>query len=216
MKKLSSICVFIGFLIFGANAQTVQWATKVIEFSSELTPVQHSAQQVLGLPNVLPAGGQNPSAWSPDKPGRKEFLKLGYDKPMSIRQIAIAESDNPSAIYRVLVYDEAGKEYEVAKLNPMVVPLKGRMLNVFVEQTTYKVVAVKLEFDGAAVPDYYAVDAVGITDSSYPIIADIPKPVLLASGIDIEQLDKNVNSNYQELNPLLSPDGKTLYFSRRN
>jgi OmpA-OmpF porin, OOP family len=39
---------------------------------------------------------------------------------------------------------------------------------------------------------------------------------LLASGILIEALDKNVNSEYDELNPLLSPDGKTLYFSRRN
>src|SRR5690606_29887837 len=49
-----------------------------------------------------------------------------------------------------------------------------------------------------------------------PIIADIPKPLLLASGIVIEALDGNVNSDVSELNPLLSPDGKTLYFSRKN
>jgi outer membrane protein OmpA-like peptidoglycan-associated protein len=199
-----------------AQAQVVQWASKVIDFSSELTPVQYSAQQVLGKPNVLPAGGQNPNAWAPDKPGRKEFLKLGFDTPLSIQQIAIAESHNPSAIYRVLVYDEAGKEYEVSTLNPQAVPLKGRMLNLFVEKTPYKVVAVRIEFDGAAVPDYFGIDAVAITDSNYPIIAFIPKPSLLASGVVIEQLDQNVNSNYSELNPLLSPDGKTLYFSRRN
>jgi hypothetical protein len=29
-------------------------------------------------------------------------------------------------------------------------------------------------------------------------------------------LDQNVNSEYSELNPLLSPDGKVLYFSRKN
>jgi OOP family OmpA-OmpF porin len=199
-----------------SQAQIVQWASKVIEFSSELTPVQYSAQQALGKPNVLPAAGQNPNAWSPDKPRRKEFLKLGFTTPMSIRQIAIAESYNPSALYRVLVYDEAGKEYVVNTLNPMSVPLKGRMLNVFMEQTPYKVAAVKLEFDGAAIPDYFAIDAVAIANSNYPIIADIPKLQLLASGIAIEALDKNVNSDFNELNPLLSPDGKTLYFSRRN
>jgi OOP family OmpA-OmpF porin len=199
-----------------SQAQIVQWASKVIEFSSELTPVQYSAQQALGKPNVLPAAGQNPNAWSPDKPRRKEFLKLGFETPMSIRQIAIAESYNPSALYRVLVYDEAGKEYVINTLNPMSVPLKGRMLNVFMEQTPYKVAAVKLEFDGAAIPDYFAIDAVAIANSNYPIIADIPKLQLLASGIAIEALDKNVNSDFNELNPLLSPDGKTLYFSRRN
>ena len=216
MKRILLPLLFVSCLSSTSNAQKLQWASKVIEFSSELTNVQYSAEQALGKPNVLPAGGQSPNAWSPDKPGRKEFIKLGFPTPMSIRQIAIAESHNPSAIFRVLVYDEAGKEYVVNTLNPMVVPLKGRMLNVFMEQTPYKVNAVKLEFDGAAIPDYFAIDAVAISDSNYPIIADIPKMQLLASGIVIEALDKNVNSEYSELNPLLSPDGKTLYFSRKN
>ncbi len=214
-SSLLSFLLIVGFIV-SSQGQTVQWASKVIEFSTELTPVQYSAKQALGKPDVLPAGGQSPNAWSPDKPKRKEFLKLGFAKPINIQQIAIAESHNPSAIFRVLVYDEAGNEYEVNKLNPMAVPLKGRMLNLFMEKTSYKVVAVKIEFDGAALPDYFGIDAVAITDSNYPIIADIPKLQLLASGIIIEALDKNVNSEYSELNPLLSPDGKTLYFSRKN
>jgi len=204
--------VFLASISFSSTAQVVQWASKVIEFSSELTPIQYSAKQTLGKPNVLPAGGQSPNAWAPDRPNRKEFLKLGYDKPISIRQIAIAESHNPSAIYRVFAYDQAGKEYLINTLNPMAIPLKGRMLNIFMEPTPYKVAAVKIEFDGGAVPDYYSIDAVAISDSNYPIIADIPTMQLLASGI----LDNNVNSEYKELNPLLSPDGKTLYFSRQN
>lgn len=216
MKRILPPLLFFTLLSGITHAQTVQWASKVLDFSSELTPVQYSAQQALGKPDVLPAGGQSPNAWAPDKPKRKEFLKLGFERPISIRQIAIAESHNPSAIYRVLVYDEAGKEYLVNTLNPMVVPMKGRMLNLFLEQTPYKVAAVKIEFDGAALPDYFGIDAVAITDSNYPIIAEIPKLQLLASGIVIEALDKNVNSEFNELNPLLSPDGKTLYFSRQN
>jgi outer membrane protein OmpA-like peptidoglycan-associated protein len=216
MKRLLLSIFLSTCLVIITQAQVVQWATKVIGFSSELTPVQYAAKQALGKPNVLPAGGQNPNAWAPDRPGRKEFLKLGFDKPANVRQIAIAESHNPSAIYRVSLYDEVGKEHEVVSLNPMAVPLKGRMLNLFIETTSYKVVAIKIDFDGAAVPDYYGIDAVAISDSNYPIIADIPKPQLLASGISIEQLDKNVNSEYSEQNPLLSPDGKTLYFSRSN
>jgi hypothetical protein len=122
MKRiLFTLAVLISFTLT-STAQVVQWASKVIEFSSELTPVQYSAQQALGKPNVLPAGGQSPNAWAPDKPNRKEFLKLGFANPISIRQIAIAESHNPSAIFRVLVYDEAGKEYVVNTLNPMAVP----------------------------------------------------------------------------------------------
>jgi OmpA-OmpF porin, OOP family len=199
-----------------SHAQTLQWASKVLDFSSELTPTQHSAEQILGKPNVLPAAGPSPNAWSPDKPKRKEFIKVSFTTPIAIRQIAIAESHNPSALFRVLAYDEAGREYVINTLNPMAVPLKGRMLNIFMEETKFKVAAVRLEFDGAALPDYFAIDAVAISDSNYPIIADIPKMQLLASGIVIEALDKNVNSEYSEFNPLLSPDGKTLYFSRKN
>jgi OmpA-OmpF porin, OOP family len=215
MKRTLLLLFSVCFTVV-LHAQVVQWAAKVIDFSSELTPVQYAAKQALGKPDVLPAGGQSPNAWTPDKPKRKEFLKLGFANPTSIRQIAIAESHNPSAIFRVLVYDEAGREHVVNTLNPQSVPLKGRMLNLFMEQTPYKVAAIKIEFDGGALPDYFGIDAVAITDSAYPIIADIPTLQMLASGIVIEALDKNVNSEYNELNPLLSPDGKTLYFSRKN
>jgi OmpA-OmpF porin, OOP family len=215
--------LFLSLFVFGSfasRAQVVQWATTVLDFSSELTAGQYSAQQALGKPNVLSigkqSGGQSPSAWTPDKPNRKEFLKLGFANPISIRQIAIAESHNPGALYRVVGYDEAGNEYELMTLNPQVVPLKGRMRNVFVEPTPFKVAAIKLEFDGAAVGDYFGIDAVAISDSKYAIIPAISKPELLAAGISIDALDEKVNSDYSELNPLLSPDGKTLYFSRKN
>jgi OmpA-OmpF porin, OOP family len=215
MKRFLFLLLFPSTLL-QSQAQEVQWAATVIEFSSQLTPIQYSAAQALGKPNVLPAGGQNPNAWVPDKPSRNEFLKLGFSNPISIRQIAIGESYNPSALYRILLYDEAGNEHEVTTFSPRAIPLKGRMLNVFVDQTPYKVAAVRLEFDGAAVPDYYGIDAVAISDSSYPVVAFVPTPELLATDIVIEPLGSNVNSEHSELNPILSPDGKTMYFSRRN
>jgi hypothetical protein len=220
MKRyLAPLCLS---LLFGysANGQVVQWATKVIDFSSELTPIQYSANQALGKPNVLAkgqaSGGQNPNAWTPDKPKRQEFLKLGYANPIQIQQIAIAESHNPSALFKVYVYDEKGVEHLIRSFNPKPVSLKGRMLNVIFEKTTFKVSAVKLEFDGEAVNDYFSIDAVAISDANIPIIADISIPELISKGLLVEQLDTKVNSDVSEYNPLLSPDGKTLYFSRKN
>jgi OOP family OmpA-OmpF porin len=210
------LVVFLTAAPLFAFAQTVQWASKVIESSSELTPVQYSAEQALGKPNVLPAGGQNPNAWTPDKPKRSEYIKLGYANPIQIRQIAVAESYNPGALFRVYLYDEAGKEYLVHSFNPQPVPLQGRMLNIVVDKTPYKVAAVKLMFEGAVLSDYFSIDAVAISDSEIRIIPDIDTPELLAKGLQIERLDEKVNSTSSELNPLLSPDGKTLYFSRKN
>ncbi|MBL7863765.1 MAG: OmpA family protein [Cyclobacteriaceae bacterium] len=214
-RSLLSLLVVL-LCVSQGQSQVVQWASKVIEFSSELTPIQYSAQQALGKPNVLPAAGQNPNAWTPDKPKRQEFIKLGFATPMQIKQVAIAESYNPSALFKVFAYDEAGTEHLLHSFNPGPSPQKGRMLNVMVERTSYKVAAIKLQFDGEAVTDYFSIDAVAIADVNVPIIADIAVPELLSKGLVVESLDKNVNSDYAELNPLLSPDGKTMYFSRKN
>ena len=216
MKRLLLIICIVIFTQIFVKAQVVQWASKVIEVSSELTPVQYSAQQILGKPNVHPAGGQNPNAWTPDKPKRKEFIKVGFATPIQIQQIAIAETYNPSAVFKIYTYDEAGREYLIHTFNPIVVPLKSRMLTVLMEKTDYKVVSVKLEFDGAALTDYFSIDAIAITDSNYPIVINIDVPDLLSKGLVTERLDETVNSEFTELNPILTPDGKTLYFSRKN
>ena len=215
MKK-ALIAILAVFFFGTVNSQVVQWASEVVEFSSELTPIQYSASQVLGKPNVLPAGGENPSAWTPERANSKEFIKIAYANPIKIRQIAIAESYNPSTLFKVYVYDEQDKEYLVNTFSPRSIPLKSRMVNVFMEETPYKVKAVKLEFDGAAVPEYFSIDAVAISDSDIPIIADIDIPEFINPDITKERLSENVNSKYKEYKPLLSPDGKTLYFSRKN
>lgn len=214
MKRL--LPFFFLLTCVSAFGQSVQWASRVIDFSSELTPVQYSASQILGKPNVLPAGGESPNAWTPERANKKEYIKIGFDNPIQIRQVAIAESFNPSALYKIKAYDTNGQEHELNSLSPRAVPLNGRMLNVIVEETPYKVAALQLEFDGAAVPEYYSIDAVAISDSDIPIVAEI----LTAEGINPEiykeRLSENVNSKYKEYKPLLSPDGQTLYFSRKN
>lgn len=215
MRKTLLIVFVLGFFT-QTSAQTVQWASKVLEFSSEMTHAQYSAQEALGKPNVMPYGGQNPSAWTPDRKGRKEFIKVGFERPMHIQQVAVAESANPGALYRVVAYEPTGKEHEIHTFSPQPIPKLGMMRNIFVEKTEYLVAAIRLEFDGAAIGDYFSIDAIGITDSPYPLVPDMNIPKLMAKGILVERLDENVNSDATELNPILSPDGKTLYFSRRN
>jgi outer membrane protein OmpA-like peptidoglycan-associated protein len=215
MKKLMLLTI-IGVSTNLAFCQTVQWASKVIDFSSELTPVQYSAQQILGKPNVLPSPGQNPSAWTPDRPKRKESIKVGFETPMQVSQIAIAESNNPSGLWKVMLYEENGKEHLIQTLSPQTIPVKGRMKNIIIDKTPYKVASIKLEFDGAALSDYFSIDAIAITDSRLPIAAIVNVSELIAKGLITERLDANVNSDYSEINGILSPDGKTLYFSRKN
>ncbi len=195
-------------------AQTVQWASEVIEFSSELTPIQYSAAQILGKPDVLPSPGESANAWTPDRANRKEFIKVGFANPIPIKQIAIAESYNPSALTNITLYDNRGNEFPITDFNGRAIPIKGRMINLFYE-TSYSVAAIRLDFDGTLVPEYFSIDAVAISDSEIQIVAQVEVPDYLESGVLVERLSDNINSEYKEYKPVLSPDGKTMWFSRK-
>lgn len=198
------------------RAQNVQWASQVLEVSSEISETQYSARQALKAPNVLPAGGENPNAWTPDRPNRQEFIKVGFNEPMRIRQIAIAESYNPSAISEVYAYDPQGKEYLIERFTPEALPASSRILNIFLERTDYDVVAIKVVLNAKALPGYHSIDAIGISRSRSPITVDVNVAADVNPDIYIKRLGSTVNSEYEELKPLLSPDGNTLFFSRRN
>jgi len=217
MRRCLSLILFC--IISGlVSAQNVQWASEVIEFSSELSPMQYSATQALNKPNVLPNGGENPNAWTPKNPNRVEFIKVGFPNPMIIQQIAIGESYNPGSISTVYVYDKSGKETQVYTFNSRPIGEAGRLLNIFINPTSFEVAAVKVELDGRAVPGYNSVDAIGISDSEVPINVGnlINVAENLAEDMEAQRLSPAVNSEVSEFRPLISPDGKTLFFSRSN
>src|SRR5690606_20448268 len=87
---------------------------------------------------------------------------------------------------------------------------------IFLEKTAYKVTAIKITFDTHVVKDYIAIDAIAISDSSDPITVDINITEEVNSDYIPIALDSNVNTVYNELRPLLSPNGNTLFFSRQN
>lgn len=215
MKKLYLVLLTSLLTFHYSQAQDTNWVDKVIEFSSELEETQYSAKQLLGKPNVYPWGEGSPSAWTPRRPGREEFVKVGFDNPKPVRQIAIAESYNPSALTKIFFYDEAGNEYLMIEREPVIVNQPGRFLRLFTELTDFNVAAVKLEFDGSVVPGYYSIDAIGITDSDIPIDLQLELVPNVKEELVSERLDDKVNSPYEELKPILSPDGKQLFFGRK-
>lgn len=204
------------FLSGAVSAQRIYWAEKVVDYSSQLSDTEYSAQQVLGKPNAMPQTGNNPTAWLPSKPNKTEHITVSFEKQVRVNQIVIAESYNPSATYQIYLYDENGIEYLVHTFNPRPIDLQNRLINIFIDRTSYKVSALKLVLDCAKVPGYNGIDAIAISPSRKAIDIKIDEPESLRKDIKIEKLDENVNSEYKETRPLISPDGKTIYFSRKN
>ena len=195
-------------------SQRVYWASEVLDFSSELSAYEYSAEQVLGKPNALPQGGDSPNAWMPAKPNKLEFISVAFDKSIRVQQIIIAESYNPSAVYEIYLYNKNGNEFLVHTFDPRPVDIKGRLLRINIEKTNYQVEALRIIVDGRKVPGYSGIDAIGVSGSNRPIEIEIEQPENLIEEIVVERLSDNINSPYQETRPLIAPDGKTIYYSR--
>ncbi|MCH8318542.1 MAG: PD40 domain-containing protein, partial [Bacteroidetes bacterium] len=201
---------------------TVQWASTVIDFSSQYGPKQYSAKQVLGPPNKLPAHGSSPCAWAARLDGSlnrgqvsgEERLRVGFEDPMKVRQVVIAENYNPGAVEKVFLFDKEGNKYEVYLDTVGEIPERSRMFNIFFPLTDYKVKAVEINLQCGKVQGWNEIDAIGISDSKQPVIAEINVVPDLVFDSEPINLGPNINTTYQELKPVISPDGKTLFFVR--
>lgn len=214
MRKLIFLVALLSAFI-NVQAQETQWVSTILEASSELNAQEYSAEQIIGKPNVTPGTGESPNAWMPFREDREEYVKVGFEKPFKIRQITIAESSNPSAIYQIFLYDRSDNEFLINTFDPRPVDLKSRMLHVFFDLTEYEVAAVKIVLHCDAVPGYNAIDAIAISNSTLPVKQEVQILESTIVNANPNRLSETVNSVYNELRPLVTPDGKTLLFSRQ-
>ncbi len=203
-----------------ATAQQVQWASRVIGFSSEYvaakTPKQYGAQQIVGKPNKLPNVGSSVCAWSPATEAslNDEWIKVGYSKPMRIKQIAVAENFNAGCISRIYGYDVNDKEYLLYTNTKDTTYVLGRMLNIYLKETAFPVAALKIMLNTKRIVGWNQLDAVAISGTTTPVRAEINISPDAPKELKKENLGRGVNSAYEEICPVITPDGKTLYFTR--
>ncbi len=215
MKKFYFIVLGLLFIISAKSQETVAWGTQVIDVSSEYSPYEYSAIQTLHRPNVLPKGGDNPNSWRPKSKDKEEFVMVSFSTPINAKQVAIAESENPGAVKAVYGYDKEYNEYLLFELTPRDLPIESRLLNLFFETTPYAIEAIRVVLDCSVSDGYNAIDAIGISASNVPINVLLNLAKGVNSDLDAEKLSTNVNSDYVEHSPIISPDGKKLYFSRQ-
>lgn len=214
------LSIFCALSVQPTFAQEVQWANKLLGFSSELrlSPrgYDYRAKQILGTPNKLPDIGDSPCAWSPSKMNSNsdEWIKVSFAKAIPLRQVAIAENYNQGSISQVYAYNTDGKEFLIYKNSEVPSGPTGKMLRIFPENPIANINAVKVVIDPTRNPGYNQIDAIGISASATPIQATINVSASSPKNVVKENLGKNINSKGQEVAPVISPDGKTLYFTR--
>lgn len=221
---LPKLTFFYGLMLFaqGAFTQDIQWASTLHSFSTEYSRKASSARMVLGPPEVMPGFGPSDVAWATSRPtsGIEEFVRVGFERPMAIRQVFIAESLNPGAIYRILAYDPEGRKqvlYQAPPGDPVPFYRGSRMFSVTLDEPTpYLVSEIKLILRTSRVEGMSQIDAIGISASTAPWTPDFPRIEDDLFDEPAENLGPLVNSTVPDLLPMISPDGRTLYFARKN
>jgi len=74
----------------------------------------------------------------------------------------------------------------------------------------------KITINGDLLTGHFGIDAIGIADTKEPINVEINISNEINNDYVPVALGSSINSEYNELRPLVTPDGKLLYFSRQN
>ncbi|AWI24569.1 PD40 domain-containing protein [Flavobacterium pallidum] len=225
---------------FSVHAQQVQWASKLIKFSSDLGGKQNGIKRILGKSDAFPQAGPSANAWMPKNAlDGYETVEVGFEKPQTVKQVAVFENMNSGCVVRIAVDDGSGKYKTVwsRKVNwkrdlytsqspadrkyyynrkrrkiqtAPEVDVNPGIEHAILEQAVSGVVAVRVDFSFALVPGQKQVDAIGISDSETPIEA----PINILP--EFQSLAKSEKIDIGELlpaNPMLTADGQKLYFT---
>lgn len=82
-----------------------QWASTVIDFSSQYSDTDWAAYQALGVPNTFEYGDFSTAWASSSKDDSLEFITLGYGAPVYATGAVIRETCGNGMVYQVDVLD---------------------------------------------------------------------------------------------------------------
>jgi hypothetical protein len=139
-----------------------QWVASVVDFSSQYSATDWSAQQTVGPPDTYPNHG--PTDWaSLTADGQREFLVLAYDTPTVINFVNVYETFAPGTIDTVLVKNPDTGLFETVWADTAApVPGGARIFTASFPVTQFPVSEVRLAINSPAVGSWNEIDAIGI------------------------------------------------------
>lgn len=217
-KYLCSIVIILSLAFIYSSRAEIRWAAGVLGYSSQLNAREFSAGQIVGKPSVTLDYGQTPCAWTPARIAseKEEWIHVLFDNPINIKQIAIFQNFNPGSISRVYLYDDKRNDHLIflSKSKPRDAKKTGVVLRKYFEKSPYKVRSALIVLNTKFNTDWTQIDAVAVSDSREPIEVEINVAKESVQKLKAENLGANINSRYSELAPVISPDGRRIFFTR--
>lgn len=201
--------------------QQVRWACNILETTETNKGKDYSPSKALGVPDVYPGYGAqiSPNAWivGGNNEGYKSDkinLKVGFCDPIIAEQIVIIESYNPGSILSITIFEASGKATKIYSTHPKAAAEKGRILSIPIKATATPVTALLITASNTHSAGWNYIDAIGVASTKSPVDLKINLSADAALIGNSVPLSDAVNSTASEGYPIISSDGKILYFAR--
>jgi len=226
MRNLSYLLIIGGILLFNqpAKSQDIQWADSLVFQYNNYGEEDFSGNKVIGSPDSEPYGRLNRNAFRLNSDRAYGTFTVAYANPIRVSQIIIIENFLPNRVAKVILIDTEGNEHKIYEPDKEVINIPARVLNINIDKTKYKVGRLSIHLNSLDKQGWAEIDAVGISEKIHSSKEldqlidldnlDFEESVKFAA--EKEKLTENINTSYAEAKPILSPDGKILYFVRQN
>jgi outer membrane protein OmpA-like peptidoglycan-associated protein len=224
MKRIHIVVVILIISAIQLNAQEIQWASEVDFQFNQFSETEYSAEKLLGEPDAAPYGQMSKNAFRINAETGFGSVTLRYNNPQVVSQIVVVESYLPGRVSKILLYDMDDNSHTVYEAKPQSLSAPFNILTVKIDKTPYIVQKVAVHLNTYTAKGWAQIDAVGICEEEFKgeIIpgAAVRTTAVAEEEIVIiaekERLSDKINTKYLESKPIISPDGKTLFFARKN
>ncbi len=228
MKKLlqySLIIVIIASSCIKLYGQNIQWASELVfQYNSFKATGGWSGEKILGEPDAYPYGSLNENALRLLEEKGYGTVTLGFENGKKVAEVVIAESFAPGRVSKVVAFDEAGTEFIIYEQEAQDLGIYSRLLTIPLDDVEIIIKKLTLHVNCLNAGGWSQIDAVGLSDSR---LSEEQKQAITKSDKTIieeeisfsatrEKLSGFINTEYQEIKPVISPDGRTLYFARQD
>lgn len=216
--------LFCTLSFFSSQAQDIIWADELSFQFNNYEEANFSGKQALGAPDALPSGSLHQKAFRMKSESAYGTLIVSYKNPTKVNHLVIIENNHPGNIVEIALHDAQGQKYIVFKAEPQKTINNHRAMVIPIAETSYLVKKVEVNVNTTQKPGWAQIDAIGIANT--PSTDLIEKELYSYGQANVQQefafatkkenLGPAINSPFIEAKPLISPDGKTLYFTRQN
>jgi len=216
MKKISISLLVLFFIVNFTSAQKVRWSYKVENAVGVGKPVTFDYGYNKDCAAVLDetVEGKEPKKKAVS-PGVIKFFFM----PFEAQQVVICENYNAGAIVKVeieVLSNDIKKPIIKTIYQGEASPVAGYRISNYNFASTKNIVCVNVYLDYKKIPGVNQIAGVGLTNfpEKYTPQINLPKDQMFEEGV--MYMNEDVDGNYDPSTPIISVDGKYIYFSHQD